>query len=150
MRSRHEGIGQPAVGVAVALEVPVLEVERLVAVAGGLPGEGRGGETAGTERLPLQPALAWIVVAGRAADADVELDAGDVVVTEQLERLAAFFRFVAAGVGLGGRLQDLLPHFPVLLDRRLGFPPGLLVEFPPDFLHRRIVGRTVGKPQFRA
>jgi len=91
---------------AVALELPVLEVERLVAVAGGLPGEHRGGEPPRLEVLPLEAALARIVVARATADADVEVDQVDPVRPQLLQRVAAVFVGLAAGLfprGVVGR-----------------------------------------------
>ena len=79
---REEGIEPRSVGVTVAFQVPVLEVERFVAVARRLPGERRAGEPPRPERLPLETAFAGIVVARPSSDADVEIDAGKLIVAK--------------------------------------------------------------------
>ncbi len=92
-------------GVAVALQGPVLEVERLVAVARRLPGEHRGGEPPRLVRLPLEAALARIVVAGQSADPDVEVDSIERVGPQQRQRLVAVLRLALAPPGRGFRLR---------------------------------------------
>jgi hypothetical protein len=95
--------------VAIPLQVPILEVERLVTVASSLPCHHCGGEPPRLECFPLQPALAWIVAARPSTHANVERDRLDPVVPEVLQRLLAVFRLVAAGIfggqalgGIGG------------------------------------------------
>lgn len=94
---------------AVPLELPILEVERLVAVAGGLPGEHRGGEPSRLVRFPFEPAFARIVVARPSAHTDVEVDHGDPVAPDLGELLGAVASLLgtgplglAVGFGLGG------------------------------------------------
>ena len=88
---------------AVTLELPILEVERLVAVARGLPGERRRGEPPRFERLSLEATLAGVVVARPAAHADVEFDPAELVVAEPLQGVAAVGLFLSAGL-LASRL----------------------------------------------
>ena len=88
---------------AVTLELPILEVERLVAVARGLPGERRRGEPPRFERLSLEATLAGVVVARPAAHADVEFDPAELVVAEPLQGVAAVGLFLNAGL-LASRL----------------------------------------------
>ena len=102
MRTGDEGIEKHATGMAVAFQFPILEVERLVAVSGRLPGHRRGGEAAWLERLPLEPALAGIIVPRRATDTDVEVDRGDVVIAEELEGILARLQRLTAGIPPGG------------------------------------------------
>ena len=99
-----ERIGHEASRVAIPLERPVLEVERLVAVAGRLPGEHRRGEPPRLERLPLQPALARIVVARSPPHADVEVDVGQPVAPQPAQRLTAVTCRLATVVARGRRV----------------------------------------------
>ena len=120
---RHERVEQRAVRVAVALEIPVLEVKRLVAVAGSLPGERGVGKPPRLERLSLEPAFAGIVIAGTTADADVEVDIRQPVFPQFLECLAAVLVVVGAGFGHGADGDDrfgLLTRGPTVVQPPLG------------------------------
>ena len=126
MRSGDERIEKHPTGVAVTLQFPILEVERLVAVAGRLPGHCHGGEAALLEGFALETALAWVVVPGRAADADVEVDRCDVVFTEELEGIAAGLRRLAAGI-LPGSIPPRRPGIAGT-ETAAGLPPVAVAE----------------------